>query len=215
MQKNKKKNNNIINDNNAINIKVRLLSATREFIRILPCHILVIGSVFIVAIIFNKYAEAVCFLTAFFSLRYKFDTTYHQDSIVICMALTITMFSLSVILCPPIYMYILASILFAYLDCALLYYIKHIQDLRDIKKSCTEIKLETINEKQLTQCCKLLGYKQDKINIAIMFFVDKMSNVDVWDYMLKNKHNVELDTVRQYKHRMLKDLKKIINTKNI
>lgn len=112
--------------------KARLLFKTKEFLDILPYHFLVMGSVFIVATIFNKYIEAVCFLTAFFSLRYKFDKTYHSNNIVICMTMTISMFSLSIVFCLPIYTSIFSSIFFAYVDCYILWFLR---DRKDAKKA--------------------------------------------------------------------------------
>lgn len=106
---------------NNLKKKAEFVFKVREFIRILPYHILVMGSVFIVATIFGKYLESLCFLTAFFSLRYKFPTTYHSDSVIVCMTLTISIFSLSIVICPPIYTYVFFCILFAYLDCFILF----------------------------------------------------------------------------------------------
>ena len=119
---------------NKLRTKAKILYAVRDFIHTLPYHLLVMGSVFVIAIIFKKYAEAICFLTAFFSLRYKFDTTYHSDNIVVCMTLTISMFCLSIVMCPPIYMYISLSILFAYLDCFMLWFIKDRLDKKEQNK---------------------------------------------------------------------------------
>lgn len=121
--------------------KVKLLYAIRDFIHTLPYHTLVMGSVFVVASIFDKYIEAVCFLVSFFSLRYKFPTTYHSKSIVLCMVLTNSIFALSVVLCPPAYMYFGASILFAYLDCFLLWFI---QDRLECKKLLSTYTSKTI-----------------------------------------------------------------------
>ena len=188
--------------------KAELVYNIRHFIKTLPFHFLVMGSVFIVATIFDKYIEAVCFLTAFFSLRYKFPTTYHSDSIVICMACTISMFGLSIIICPPIYMYLLFSILFAYLDCFILWFIKDRQDLLEFKKYNESFKLETATEEQIITRCKMLNYKADKIDLAIKFFVDKLSNKQIYEYLCNNKMYVDYDTIAKYRYRMSKDLKK-------
>lgn len=188
--------------------KAELVYNIRHFIKTLPFHFLVMGSVFIVATIFDKYIEAVCFLTAFFSLRYKFPTTYHSDSIVVCMTCTISMFGLSIIICPPIYMYLLFSILFAYLDCFILWFIKDRQDLLEFKKHSESFKLETATKEQIINRCKMLNYKVDKIDLAIKFFVDKLSNKQIYEYLCNNKMYVDYDTIAKYRYRMSKDLKK-------
>lgn len=188
--------------------KAEIIYDIKHFIMTLPFHFLVMGSVFIVATIFDKYIEAVCYLTAFFSLRYKFPTTYHSDSIVVCMACTISMFSLSIIICPPIYMYLLVSILFAYLCAFILWFIKDRQDLIEYKKYSESFKLETATKEQIVARCKMLRYKAYKIDLAVMFFVDKLTNKQVYDYMCKNNLYVDYDTIATYRYRMSKDLKK-------
>lgn len=190
--------------------KVKLLYAIRDFIHTFKYHLLVMGSVFLVAFIFNKYIEAVCFLIAFFSLRYKFPTTYHSDSIVVCMICTISMFTLSVILCPPIVMSILFTIVFAYLDCFILWFIKDRQDLIEYKKLSTEFNLENCTAEQIIKRCNILHYKKDKTELAIKFFVDKYSNKQVYEWLIENHLNVDYDTVITYRYRITKDLKKFI-----
>lgn len=179
----------------------------RHFVRILPIHFLVMGSVFIVATIFNKYIEAVCFLTAFFLLRYTFPKTFHSDSLVVCMTFTITMFSLSIIICPPIYMYFFVSILFALFDSFLLWAIKDRKDLIEYKKYSESFKLETATKEQIIERCKILKYDKDKTELALKFFVERLSNKQVYEYLCKNNLYLDYDTVITYKYRMSKALK--------
>ena len=126
--------------NNA-KLKAKIKFKIREFIRILPFHILVMGSVFIIASIFNKYLEALLFLISFFSLRYKFDKTYHSDSLVTCMICTIGLFSLSIVVILPIYTSVFSSILFAFIDCYILWFIRDRKDAK-IESVLLESKIE-------------------------------------------------------------------------
>lgn len=126
--------------NNA-KLKAHIKFKIREFIRILPFHILVMGSVFIIASIFNKYLEALLFLISFFSLRYKFDKTYHSDSLVTCMICTISLFSLSIVVILPIYTSVFSSILFAFIDCYILWFIRDRKDAK-IESVLLESKIE-------------------------------------------------------------------------
>lgn len=126
--------------NNA-KLKAKIKFKIREFMRILPFHILVMGSVFIIASIFNKYIEALLFLISFFSLRYKFDKTYHSDSLVTCMICTISLFSLSIVVILPIYTSVFSSILFAFVDCYILWFIRDRKDAK-IESVLLESKIE-------------------------------------------------------------------------
>lgn len=195
------------NKTNSIRRKAEFIYNLRYFINTLPYHFLVMGSVFIVSFIFGKWFEAVCFLTAFFSLRYKFETTYHCDSIVWCMVFTNLIFALSIILCPPIYMYIFASIIFAYLDCLILWLI---QDRKERMFHVKHFDIRHLTRDNVIHICSELNYTKDKQDIAIMFFVEKLTAKQVWKRLCETQRNVEWDTVYKYKYRITKDFKKYI-----
>ena len=193
---------------NSIRRKAEFIYNLRYFINTLPYHFLVMGSVFIVSLLFGKWFEAICFLTAFFSLRYKFETTYHCDSIVWCMVFTNLIFALSIILCPPIYMYIFASIIFAYLDCLILWLI---QDRKERMFHVKQFDINHLTESDVVFICNELGYNKEKRDLAKMFFVEKLSNKEVWKVLCETQRNVEWDTVKTYKYRITQDFKKYIN----
>ena len=203
---------------NSIQRKAKFVYNLRNFITTLPFHFLVMGSVFTISLIFGKWFEAVSFLIAFFSLRYKFETTYHSKSIVICMTCTISMFTLSIIVCPPIYMYVLASIGFAYLDCWLLWFI---QDRLE-KKQELEV-LTTINyelELKLARCgrneleelqdrCRKANLSRRDTEIAIMYYYNKYTPKDIWLYLCESKEydDIEWNSVHQLLWRIGKKIK--------
>lgn len=173
------------------------------------------GSVFIVATIFNKYWEAICFLIAFFSLRYKFDTTYHSDSIVLCMTFTIGIFALSIILCPSIHTYIFGSILFAYLDCFALWFIqdrkeqiernKYLDmqlynvmcDLKEYQK----IDLWKMNETELRQFAKSKGLSENICDTLVLKVIHNYRWVDI-----QRELNYTKDGIRYQKERIIEKL---------
>lgn len=203
---------------NSIQRKAKIVYNLRNFIMTLPFHFLVMGSVFAISLIFGKWFEALSFLVAFFSLRYKFETTYHSKSIVICMTCTISMFTLSIIVCPPIYMYVLASIGFAYLDCWLLWFI---QDRLE-KKQELEV-LTTINnelELKLARCgrneleelqdrCRKANLSKRDTQIAIMYYYNKYTPKDIWLYLCESKEydDIEWNSVHQLLWRIGKKIK--------
>lgn len=175
----------------------------------LPIHILIMSCVFLVAFIFNKYIEAVTFLIAFFSLRYTYQITYHHEKPFVCIGITISMFTISISIMQPICFSLLSSILFAFFDTYLLFHLEFVKRLKEFHADNSGFKVETCSESQLINACKILKYNEKKIELAKKFFIDKISNEDAWNYLLNTqKRNIDLDTVRQYKYRMLKDLKK-------
>lgn len=131
---------------NKVELKAKIIFKIKNFIAILPYHCLVIGNVAIFALIFNKWLEAVMFLTSFFSLRYKFPTTFHAKSIVNCMLITNIMFILSVIFSPNINSYIFGALVFAYIDTFVLWYIQTKENLKQ-DKECAERLVIELNKK--------------------------------------------------------------------
>ena len=195
--------------------KAKLKYKFRMFLIMLPYHFLVMGSVFIVATIFNKYFEAVCFLTAFFSLRYKFETTYHSPNIVLCMTFTITMFTLSIIICPPIYMYLLVSVLFAYLDCFMLWFVQSHLDLiafnRFLSIEAKQVrqqldKLQQDRKIVLADLCAQENINARNTQIAIMYYVERQTPKQIWKWLCENNENMELDSVYKLLNRLNKKI---------
>lgn len=198
--------------------RAKLKYKFRMFLRALPYHFLVMGSVFVIATIFNKYFEAVCFLTSFFSLRYKFPTTYHSKSIVICMALTISIFTLSIVICPPVYMYLLVSIFFAYLDCFMLWFIQSHLDLiafnRQLTKEADKIRaclraFEQDERAVLLNKCAKAGIGERNTKIAEMYYIQRKKPKQIWEWLCNNNENMEYDSVYILLNRLNKKLKAV------
>lgn len=200
---------------NNLKKKAEFVFKVREFIRILPYHILVMGSVFIVATIFGKYLEALCFLTAFFSLRYKFPTTYHSDSVIVCMTLTISIFSLSIVICPPIYTYVFFCILFAYLDCFILWFIKDHKDQKmhnkiiDLQlyevmcelKEYKKIDLFKMTEQELRQFAQSRGLSETMCDTLVLKIIHNYRWVDI-----QKQLNFSKDGIRYHKEKIIEKL---------
>ena len=193
---------------NNIQRKAQIVYSIRSFINALPFHCLVMGSVFVISLIFGKWFEAVSFLVAFFSLRYKFETTFHSKSIVICMTCTISMFTLSTIVCPPVYMYVLASIGFAYLDCWLLWFIQDRIEKKEDIKFLKGINAELENKlalsqkdelEELKERCRNANLSKRDTDIAIMYFYNKYTPKEIWLFICEHKQyeSISWDSVHQ------------------
>lgn len=202
--------------------RAELIYGLRDFIRTLPYHFLVMGSVFIVSMIFNKWIEAICFLTAFFSLRYKFETTFHCDSIVWCMVFTNLIFALSIIIGPPVYMYALGSLLFAYCDCLILWAIqdhkekkfqneKLAQTLKDVRTEFDKYLEETKKDPkdEFLSKCRLAGLSQRDTELAIKYFYEQNTPKEIWLWLCQQKQYecIEWDSIYVTLNRIGKKIK--------
>ena len=185
---------------NKIRLKAERIYKIKKFIATLPYHFLVIGGVAVISFIFNKWFEATCFLISFFSLRYKFPTTYHAKSIVICMVLTNSIFALSIILCPYANSYIFGSLVFGYLDTFILWYIQSKDNLKQDKecaeKIVIELKQRLISYENpleiLKEKCRNAKLSKRDTEIAIKYFYEKQTPKEIWLWLCDNK---EYDTI--------------------
>jgi hypothetical protein len=190
-----------------LKFKVKLKFALSNFMLMLPYHLLVMGSVSLCALIFNKWFEALMFLIAFFTLRYKHPTTFHAKSIVFCMFLTNGMFALSVVLCPYANTYVFGALVFAYLDTFILWYVQSKENLRQ-DKECAELYAKDLEEKlkqyqnpheDMLRQCRKAKLSQRDTEIAIKYFVEKLTPKEIWTWLCNSREydSIEWDSVYQ------------------
>lgn len=176
-------------------LKAKIKFKVSSFVATLPYHILVMSGVAIFAFIFNKWFEAIMFLVAFFTLRYKFPTTFHAKSIVYCMLITNGMFAASLVLCPYAETYIFGAMVFAYLDTFILWYIQSKQQLHE-EKLCAELMVNELsaklqeyqnpNQELIAKCRKAKLSKRDT-EIAIKYFIEKQTPKEIWNWLCSQR----------------------------
>lgn len=188
-------------------LKAKIKFKVVSFIAMLPYHILVMGSVAIFSFIFDKWIEAILFLISFFSLRYKFPTTFHAKSLVYCMVLTNLMFALSVTFCPYAETYIFGALVFAFADTFILCYIQDKEELRQDKK-CAEALAVQLQQKLskhenpeivfMDKCRKAKLSKRDT-EIAVKYFIEHQKPKEIWIWLCKTKeyNSINWDSMHQ------------------
>ena len=200
-------------------LKAKIKFKMKSFIAMLPYHFLVMGSVAIFALIFDKWIEAVLFLVAFFTLRYKHPTTFHAKSIVTCMVITNLMFVISVVVCPYAETYIFGALVFAYLDTFILWYVQTKEILKAQKEYAEQVaselraklaEFENPNQEIIDKCRKAKLSKRDT-EIAIKYFVEKNTPKEIWLWICESIEydNIEWDSV----YRILARISHKINIK--
>lgn len=110
----------------------------------------------------------------------------------------------------PITLSLLCGIIVGLIVVFILYKIQEYIDLKEFYTKHNIFSLETATEEQIIELCKILKYKKTKIDLAIKFFVEKLSNKQVLEWMCENHLNVEYDTVRQYRYKINLDFKKLL-----
>lgn len=180
----------------------------------LPQLALVFICVFAIAYIFKRYIEAVTFLISFFSLRYKFKTTFHYENVFYCLITTIIMFTLSIIFSQPIGVSLFGSVLFAFLDTWILWFI---QDRFECKLALKAKEIEFNNlvaelnaskdiykmtEQELRQYAQSNGLSETICDTLVLKVIHNYRWVDI-----QKELNFTKEGIRYHKERIINKLK--------
>ena len=133
------------------------------------------------------------------------------------MLITNGIFALSIVLCPSIYMYIFGSLLFAYLDCFLLWYVQSREELKQ-DKECAEwfVRELTFQLKQyhnpheeLLAKCRIAKLSKRDTEIAVKYYEEHLTPKEIWLWLCSQKEYepIEWDSVHQLLWRIGKKIK--------
>lgn len=172
-------------------------------------YLLVLAFILTVSIICKKVLEAVLFCVAHIIIRKYFDKQFHCGKTATCIVITLGVAFIGIIRTQPLSTSLLSTIPL----CCFISWVGYIAqdrvDLYKFKQKKEAFNLDCPTVEQIEERCKLLHYNRDKTHLAIMFFVEKRSAVEVWEYLNSINACVELDTVYKYKQRIKKDLNKL------
>lgn len=173
-------------------------------------YVIIIGSIALCSWIFNRWIEGAMLIVAHLIIRKVFNKQFHFSETAYCIMLTLGIVWFAIPITLPVSTSLLSSIPLAFMICFFGYLAQDRVDLLKEKIARTRMTLANITKDQVVEICNELGYNKDKQDIAIMFFVDKLSNKQVWEILCNTQRNVEWDTVNKYKYRISKDFKKFI-----
>lgn len=158
----------------------------------------------------NKIIPTIIVFVSFQVLGFIPSKTFHFKKLLTCGMYSVLMYKISISLTASITISLFSGVITGYLMSWILFKIKDYCDLKQYKELHESFNLDTCTKEQVIERCKLLKYNAEQIDLAIKFYVEKLSNEKVWQYLCDTNRNVEIDTVRQYKYRIGKDLKKFI-----
>lgn len=166
---------------------------------------LVYGLCLLYSIIIGQFVPALVLLLSFNLIRPATPLTFHFNNVYTCIKVSICMFVVSITQLGilPQNITICSGIVLGLIICLVLYKIEYHRINSFDFNHCTK--------EDVIQVCNDLGYKKDKQELAIMFFVDKLTNKQVWEILCKTQRNVEWDTVKHYRYMIKRDFKRIID----
>lgn len=162
-------------------------------------YVVILVALFSVSWICDKVINTVIILMSYGGTRWVFPLTYHAKTDRDCIMFTIGCFSIAIIICLPITLSIVSSVMIGMAISTFMFFLQYFLDLL---KSKTVIDKDTLIEK-----CKSLGYGELKTEIAVKCFVEKIKTKEVWEWLCNDKNEyIEYDSVKQTKWRMKKEL---------
>ena len=135
---------------------------------------IIVGSILLSAWVSNRWIEGAFFVVEHICIRREFEKQFHFSNTGYCLALTLTIIWLCIPITLPTSVSLLSSIPVAFIVC----YLGWIAQDRIDTKNMFPVKqfdIRHLTKEQVLYICNELGYKKDKQDLAIMFFVDKLS----------------------------------------
>ena len=156
------------------------------------------------AFLIGKHIESIFVFVAYLFIRYKFPKTYHDENAYVCVAWSIVAFLLSFAVVLPIKYSILSPLTVAFILCFVLY---KIADYRELKKKATVFNLSSCSESELKSRCRGRNVSERDTRIAVLYFIEKQTPKQIWQYLCDNKEFIEWDSVYKLLNRLRKRLK--------
>lgn len=167
-----------------------------------------ITAIFIPSLIFNKWIEGVVFFICHWLIREQFPKQYHRSTHAMCRLITSIIFFFGVSFCLPLELSLFSAVPICYFISwvgftkkqADYYELKYYRLKAEIEKK-SEFNTDTCNEEQLIARCKELGFRQDKIELAVEFFIKRTKQS-----VLADKLCVDEKSIQQSKRRIKQKL---------
>ena len=168
------------------------------YARQLPVYILVLAIILPSVLITGKYIESVFQIIAFLILRYKFDTTYHAQSSIVCFFITITVGILAVILMFSLNSSLLSCLLMALFVTFVSWLVQHLIDLQKSQP----FDLNKCTREEFMAQCRQANLSNESAEIAIGYLFDK--NMTLQD--IADKYNIDYYSAKQRVRRIRRKL---------
>lgn len=186
-----------------------------KYSRIFGLSAFIISCIAIMAFICNKWIEAFSLLVSFFTLRYKFDKTYHCSSTGLCTFISISIFWLAIPISLRVEYSFLCGIIISFIICLICYLVQCMVDNSNLLKEkdkqieylCKElnkyanIDLYSMNEEELRNYARSKGLSEVIIDTLILKILHNYRWIDIM-----NERNYSKTAIRYHKKQIIEKL---------
>ena len=165
-------------------------------------------AIFLPALIFNKWIEAVVFFVCHWLIREQFPKQYHHIVLSMCRLITSAVFFFGVSFVLPKELSLFSAIPICYLISWVGFTKKQADDY---EVQCERLREKYCNEKEeLLLKCRNAKLSQRDTEIAFMYFYEKKTPKEIWLWICQHKvyEPIEWDSVHQLLWRIGKKLNK-------
>lgn len=186
-----------------------------KYTRMIGLSAFIIVCIALMAFICNKWIEAFSLLVSFFTLRYKFNKTYHCSSTGSCTFLSIGIFWLAIPLEMRMEYSMLFGIIVAFTICYFCYFVQcHVDNInlisdkdlqisilcKDLKKY-QEIDLYKMSEDDIRKYARSKGLSENIIDTLVLKIVYGYRWIDIM-----NERNYSKTAIRYHKQQIIEKL---------
>lgn len=168
-----------------------------------------VTAIFLPALLFNKWIEAVVFFVCHWLIREQFPKQYHHIVLATCRLITSAVFFFGVSFVLPKELSLFSAIPICYLI-SLVGFTKKQAD--DYEVQCNRLREKYCNEKEnLLVKCRKANLSQRDTDIAVLYFYEHKTPKEIWLWLCEHKvyEPIEWDSVYVTLNRIGKKIKSV------
>lgn len=168
-----------------------------------------VAAIFIPALIFNKWLEAVVFFVCHWLIREQFPKQYHHIVLAMCRLITSAVFFFGVSFVLPKELSLFSAIPICYLISWVGFTKKQADDY---EVQCERLREKYCNEKEnLLVKCRKANLSQRDTDIALLYFYERKTPKEIWLWLCEHKvyEPIEWDSVYVVLNRIGKKIKSV------
>ena len=168
-----------------------------------------VAAIFIPALIFGKWVEAVVFFVCHWLIREQFPKQYHHIVLAMCRLITSAVFFFGVSFVLPMELSLFSAIPICYLISWVGFTKKQADDY---EVQCNRLREKYCNEKEnLLVKCRKANLSQRDTDIALLYFYERKTPKEIWLWLCEHKlyEPIEWDSVYVTLNRIGKKLKSV------
>lgn len=173
---------------------------------------------FTINVVIYAIFDCLVFYVPFWFIRINFKDTYHSDSWKHCKMWTRIMLcsGVTVLWVLPVKYSLFNGLFVAFVCCLILYLVSiEVNEKKRIKKENEQLNAQILEllskeispeEKVLTICEEMCITERDT-KIAVMYYVNRCTPKQIWEWLIDNNQDMELDSVYKLLNRLNKKVK--------